>query len=111
MTTGRATHKVTAPNTAYNGESAGVQFANGVGYTDDTTQLDWFDRHGYTVEEIAGLGPAPPNPIFELVPDLTLEDLSSSRLRQICDNLGLEHEGLDKAEVIALIERGTEPPA
>lgn len=45
--------KVTAPNGAYNGVSAGVAFVDGVGETDNPLALTYFRRHGYTVEEIA----------------------------------------------------------
>ena len=43
--------KIYAPNKQYNGISASVAFANGVGETDNPTLLEWFKSHGYTVEE------------------------------------------------------------
>ncbi|HEX9993928.1 MAG TPA: hypothetical protein VGB14_13445, partial [Acidimicrobiales bacterium] len=46
-----ATYTVRSPNPSYTGVSAGVSFADGVGYTDRTDQLGWFERHGYTVEK------------------------------------------------------------
>ena len=43
--------KIYAPNKQYDGISASVAFAKGVGETDNPTLLDWFRGHGYTVEE------------------------------------------------------------
>lgn len=43
--------KIIAPNTEYNGESAGVTFENGVGQTDDPNLISWFKEHGYKVED------------------------------------------------------------
>jgi hypothetical protein len=43
--------KIYAPNKQYNGISASVAFAKGVGETDNPTLLDWFRSHGYEVEE------------------------------------------------------------
>jgi hypothetical protein len=43
--------KISAPNTAYNGESAGVKFSNGVGETEDPNIVSWFQENGYKVEE------------------------------------------------------------
>lgn len=43
--------KVYSPNKDYTGVSASVPFCNGAGETDDPYLLDWFRKHGYTVEE------------------------------------------------------------
>lgn len=43
--------KIYAPNKQYNGISASVAFAKGVGETDNPTLLDWFRNHGYEVED------------------------------------------------------------
>lgn len=43
--------KVYSPNKDYTGVSASVPFCSGVGETDDPYLLDWFRKHGYTVEE------------------------------------------------------------
>lgn len=45
-------YKIIAPNKAYNGESAGVIFINGVGIAKDGKSVDWFKSKGYTVEPI-----------------------------------------------------------
>lgn len=47
--------KVYSPNKDYTGVSASVPFCGGVGETDDPYLLDWFRKHGYTVEEVAGV--------------------------------------------------------
>lgn len=46
--------KVYAPNSSFNGISAGVRFANGVGECDDPNLLNWFRERGYRVEDEAG---------------------------------------------------------
>ncbi len=43
--------KIYAPNKQYTGISASVSFVKGVGETEVTTLLKWFEEHGYTVEE------------------------------------------------------------
>lgn len=43
--------KITAPVPGYNGQSAGVTFENGQGYSDRPDTLSWFKQKGYTVEE------------------------------------------------------------
>lgn len=43
--------KIIAPNTQYNGESASVQFENGVGETDHPNLIAWFEENGYRVED------------------------------------------------------------
>ena len=45
--------KVYAPNKKYTGISATVAFVNGVGETEDTDLLAWFERNGYTIEQAA----------------------------------------------------------
>ena len=48
--------KVYSPNKDYTGVSASVPFCGGVGETDDPYLLDWFRKHGYTVEETGDAG-------------------------------------------------------
>ncbi|MBP1999751.1 hypothetical protein J2Z69_000770 [Paenibacillus shirakamiensis] len=43
--------KVYARNKQYTGISAGVSFVDGVGETDNKNVLEWFEDHGYEVEE------------------------------------------------------------
>ena len=48
--------KVFAPNKQYTGTSASVPFCNGVGETEDPRLLQWFQCHGYEVEDLSELG-------------------------------------------------------
>jgi len=43
--------KVKAPNTEYNGISAGVKFTQGIGECTDPYLLTWFKDKGYDIEE------------------------------------------------------------
>lgn len=45
-----ASAKITAKVPGYSGESAGVQFRDGVGETNDPWKIRWFKEHGYDVE-------------------------------------------------------------
>lgn len=45
--------QIIAPNKDYNGESASVTFAKGVGETSDAYLIEWFKERGYTVIEEA----------------------------------------------------------
>lgn len=44
--------KIYAPNKRYCGVSAGVEFVNGVGETDDPRLIKWFKSKGYKVEDV-----------------------------------------------------------
>jgi hypothetical protein len=44
-------YRITAPNRAYNGVSAGVRFTNGEALTGNPRLLSWFRAKGYTVAE------------------------------------------------------------
>lgn len=48
-------HTITTPVQGFTGTVAGVQFADGVGQTDNPVALAYFRRHGYTVDDV----PAP----------------------------------------------------
>lgn len=63
--------KITAPVEGYNGESAGVKFEDGIGYTDDPRAIEWLQEKGYEVEEVAdekpkgkAKGKAKPEPVL-----------------------------------------------
>ena len=43
------TVKITAKVPGYTGESAGVQFRDGVGETSDPWRIRWFEDHGYII--------------------------------------------------------------
>ena len=44
-----ATVKIHSPVSGFSGESAGVQFRDGVGETDNPWLIQWFEEHGYKV--------------------------------------------------------------
>jgi hypothetical protein len=41
--------KIYCSNNQYNGISAGINFANGVGVTNDPHLIAWFNENGYTI--------------------------------------------------------------
>lgn len=43
--------RITAPVEGFTGIVVGVSFTNGVGETDDQNLINYFDRHGYLIEE------------------------------------------------------------
>lgn len=43
--------KIYAPNEKYTGVTAGVSFINGVGETEDSWLINWFESKGYEVVE------------------------------------------------------------
>lgn len=43
--------KILSKNKSFNGESAGVQFRDGEGATQNPWLIQWFKEHGYTVED------------------------------------------------------------
>lgn len=49
--------KVRTPVEGFTGSSAGVEFVDGVGETDDPNALDYFRRHGYGVGSKAPVEP------------------------------------------------------
>lgn len=55
-------YKVTAPNTAYNGKVADVQFNNGVAFTENARALNYFRSAGYKVEPASDVQ-ATPEPV------------------------------------------------
>lgn len=44
--------KVTTPVKGYTGVVVGVDFKDGVGETDSIPALEYFERHGYTIETV-----------------------------------------------------------
>lgn len=43
--------KIKAPNADYNGVSASLAFVKGEAETDDKWLIEWFENHGYEVEQ------------------------------------------------------------
>lgn len=63
------TAKITSKVPGYAGESAGVQFRDGIGETSDPWKIRWFEEHGYTVESAPAIkGKAPAEQITEEEP-------------------------------------------
>ena len=56
-----AVRKIRTPVLGFTGESVGVHFDNGIGYTDDPAALAYFERAGYVVDgDDRGAPPAAP---------------------------------------------------
>lgn len=51
--------KITAANENYNGQTAQINFTNGVAYTTEDKSLAWFEEHGYKVEKLEPKDDAP----------------------------------------------------
>jgi hypothetical protein len=83
--------KIYAPNTAYNGETASVNFAAGVGETESPALIGWFKDHGYKVVE----------------PEKAVDDMTVAELKAYADGKGIDLGDLTKKEdIIAKIKGG-----
>lgn len=88
--------KIFAPNKAYNGETASVHFANGVGETERPELIDWFREHSYKVVE-------PENAPEEKKTDESekaLDDMIVPELKAYAVEKGIDLAGLTKREDI-----------
>lgn len=47
-------YKISAPNGAYTGISAGIPFVNGTAVVEDDKCIDWFKSKGYAIELLEG---------------------------------------------------------
>ena len=61
--------KIYAPNTEYNGTSAGVAFKDGVAETDNESAISYFRRKGFRFEE------SEPKP--KTLPEMTIKELQA----------------------------------
>jgi hypothetical protein len=113
---------VRAPNKAHNGRTAGVQFRDGVGETDNPAALAYFQRAGYevTAGKLAAtpvLAPKPAAPHVmapgevradspfapgAVVAPKPLERMNKTELQAIAGGLGLDVEGTNR-ELVARI--------
>lgn len=75
--------KIYAPNKKYTGASATVVFVNGVGETDDTDMLAWFERQGYTVER-------QDEGIPDIIPPKELRDMNVDELIAYAQERGID---------------------
>jgi len=76
--------KIYAPNKAYNGETASIHFANGVGETERPELIAWFQEHGYKA----------------VVPEKAVTDMTVAELKAYADGKGIDLGGLTKKEDI-----------
>lgn len=44
--------KIYAPNKQYNGVTATVRFIDGIGETENEELLEWFPKHGYSLQPL-----------------------------------------------------------
>jgi hypothetical protein len=75
---------IKAPNSEYNGVSAGVQFSNGVGECSDPYLISWFQEKGYIVE------PEPESLMEEAPVVLNYDQMSRAKLFSACEAAGIK---------------------
>ena len=63
------TAKIVSKVPGYSGESAGVQFRDGIGSTNDPWRMQWFEDHGYTVERPTAVAPTKEKPPINKTPE------------------------------------------
>lgn len=101
---------IKAPNTEYNGVSAGVQFSNGVGECSDPYLISWFQEKGYTVVPDAAEMKLPvPEPETEPEPKpepetepivLNYDQMSRAELFSACEAAGIKVAHNAKTETL-----------
>lgn len=103
---------IKAPNTEYNGVSAGVQFSNGVGECSDPYLISWFQEKGYTVVPDAAEMKLPvPEPETESEPEtdslvgevpvvLNYDQMSRAELFSACEAAGIKVARNAKTETL-----------
>lgn len=109
---------IKAPNTEYNGVSAGVQFSNGVGECSDPYLISWFQEKGYTVEfDAAELNLPVPEPepepetgslVGEVPVVLNYDQMSRAELFSACEAAGIKVARNVKTETLIARLRGHE---
>jgi hypothetical protein len=83
--------KIYAPNQAYNGETASISFAKGVGETENPALIAWFQEHDYKVVE----------------PEKKPADMTVAELKAYADGKGIDLGDLTKKEdILAKITGG-----
>lgn len=93
---------VSAPNKGFNGVRAGVRFVDGVGETVDENALNYFARHGYTIDDGDGLDELPATVSWETTKDpvdMTRDEL----LAYAADNEIDLHGATKKADILHMI--------
>lgn len=77
--------RIYSNNKKYNGISAGINFVNGVGETEVSHLISWFNENGYTVVE-------------EKI--LEYDDMKYKELAEVAKKKGINGIGLKKDELI-----------
>lgn len=81
--------KIYAPNKEYNGVTASVAFANGVGETEKPELVSWFQEHGYKVVE----------------PEKSPDDMTVPELKAYADGKGIDiGDATKKEDILAKIK-------
>ena len=87
--------KITTPEAGFTGDSVGVDFRDGVGYTDNAAALRYFRAAGYHVEEADAVPPEP----AETAETSAMPRKSASKTDWVAYATA---QGLDSAEAEAL---------
>ncbi|MCD2348545.1 hypothetical protein [Clostridium guangxiense] len=77
--------RIYSNNKKYNGISAGINFVNGVGETEISHLISWFNENGYTVVEDK---------------ILNYDDMKYKELTEVAKEKGINGIGLKKDELI-----------
>lgn len=77
--------RIYSNNKKYNGISAGINFVNGVGETDVSHLISWFNENGYTVVE-------------EKI--LNYDEMKYKELTEVAKEKGINGIGIKKDELI-----------
>lgn len=89
--------KIYAPVKDFNGLRNNVRFVNGVGETDDTNALDWFQSHGYKVALIADNGKKMSE--NDTVENNNLTDNSIEKSVEKCDKFEVDFDSMSADEL------------
>ena len=84
--------RIYSKNEKYNGISAGINFANGVGDSTDSRLLSWFEENGYCI-----------------LPEL--DKMNYKELTEYAKSKGLNGKGKKKEELYQLLKETEEPNA
>lgn len=77
--------RIYSNNKKYNGISAGINFVNGVGETEISHLISWFNENGYTVVDEK---------------KLNYEDMKYKELTEVAKEKGINGIGVKKDELI-----------
>jgi len=86
--------KVRTPVAGFTGVSAGVEFVDGVGQTDDVRALAYFRRSGYQIDDDVE------------VPPRAGRGSSLAAWQQFAVSVGVDPEGMSRGELVEMFDRG-----